>query len=216
MAEARPSRLTNTGPFVVAAEFPGGGHLDAFIQERNGKLVRTDSTLLPLEPDGTQPLPLGLWANPRAPYLYVGFINTNELGVYNLSDAGKLQFINKAPNSGMSICWLRASSDGQFLYTVNTLDQSMSVYDLHNPALPVEIQHIVVGGTGGLQQFSLTADEHFLYVMERENSSASVGTGNRLFVLEVDAYSGMLTLLNDLTTVLPLPANNRPFGVTIR
>ncbi len=217
-ADAQPSQAltSNTGPFVFAAEFPGGGHLDAFVQAPNGRLIQTDTTMLPLDADGKQPLPLGLWANPRAPYLYVGFVNTNELGVYTVTAAGKLQFVNKASNSGAALCWIRTSSDGRFLYTVNTGDQSMSVYDLSDPASPVEIQHIVVGGTGGVEQFSLTPDEHFLYLLEQVNSPASVQEDNRLFVLEIDAHTGMLKLLDGLTTVLPVPANTRPFGVTVR
>lgn len=217
-ANAQPSQAltTNTGRFVISAEFPGGGHLDAFIQRPDGKLIQTDSTMLPLEADNTQPLPLGLWAHPSRPYLYVGFVNTSEVGVYTLSDAGKLQFVNKAPNSGKAVCWLRVSRDGKFLYTSNTGDNSMSVYDLHDPASPVEIQHIVVGGTGGVQQFSLTPDGHFLYLEEQENSPAAVGKGNRLLVLDVNSDTGMLKLLDKLTTELPVPSNNRPFGVAIR
>lgn len=216
--DAQPSQAltTSTGPFVISAEFPGGGHLNAFVQAPGGKLIQTDSTTLPLDADGTQPLPLGLWANPRAPYLYVGFVNTNELGVYTLSGLGKLQFVNKASNSGTALCWIRASGDGRFLYTANTGDNSMSVYDLKDPALPVEIQHVVLGGTGGLEQFSLTPDEHFLYVLQQENSPASAGQSNRLFALKVDAFDGTLTPLNDLTTELPKVPGNRPFGVTIR
>ena len=89
-ADAQPSQAltSNTGLFVFSAEFPGGGHLDAFAQAPNGKLIQTDSTVLPLDADGTQPL--ALWANPRAPCLYIGFVNTNELGVYTVSAAGKL------------------------------------------------------------------------------------------------------------------------------
>ena len=216
--DAQPSQAltANTGPFVFSAEFPGGGHLDAFVQAPDGKLIQTDSTMLPLAADGTQSLPLGLWAHPRAPYLYVGFVNTNELGVYAVSAAGKLQFVSKSPNSGINLCWVRASSDGRFLYTSNTGDNSMSVYDLHDPASPVEIQHIAVGGTGGAEQFSLTPDGHFLYLLQEVNSSDSAGEGSRLFALQVDADTGMLKLLSDLTTELPVPAGNRPFGVTIR
>jgi len=213
---AQPSQAltTNTGPFVFTAEFPGGGTLDAFLQQADGKLVMTDSVLLPLEANNTQPLPLGLWANPAAPYLYVGFVNTNEVGVYTLSTTGKLQFRNKVANSGVAVCWLRVSADGRFLYTSNTADESMSVYDLSNPENPVEIQHIVVGGSGGVQQFSLTPDGHFLYLIQQENSAASVGTSNILYGLSVDKKTGMLTLLN--STALPVPSNTRPFGVTIR
>ena len=215
---AQPSQAltTNAGPFTFVAEFPGGGHLDAFLQKPNGNLIQTDSQMLPLEANDVQPLPLGLWANPRAPYLYVGFVNTSEVGVYTVSEAGKLQFVHKSPNSGMAVCWLRASNDGKFLYTSNTADNSMSVYDLSDPASPVEIQHLVVGGTGGVQQFSLTPDGRFLYLLQEENSASSAGKSNRLFVMSVHQKSGKLTELKDLTTELQLPPNTRPFGVTIR
>jgi 6-phosphogluconolactonase (cycloisomerase 2 family) len=217
-ADAQPSQVltTDTGPFVFNAEFPGGGHLNAFFQEPNGKLVQTDSVLLPMEANNVQPLPLGLWTNPRAPYVYVGFVNTNEIGVYTVTKAGKLQFVRKVPNSGVAVCWLRVSDDGRFLYTSNTTDNSMSVYDLSAPASPVEIQHISVGGTGGVEQFSLTQDGHFLYLLQEENSSASAGKGNRLYAFQVDGDSGKLRLLSDLTTELQLPPNTRPFGVTVR
>lgn len=217
-ADAQPSQAltTGTGPFVISAEFPGGGHLDAFVQVPGGRLIQTDSVMLPLDADGTQPLPLGLWANPRAPYLYVGFVNTNELGVYTLSGAGKLQFVHKVANSGKALCWIRASSDGRFLYTANTGDNSMSVYDLKDPAAPVEIQTIVLGGEGGVEQFSLTPDGHFLYALQQENSAASAGKSNRVYALKVDEDDGTLTLLRDLTTELPALPDNRPFGVTIR
>lgn len=217
-ADAQPSQAltADTGPFVFNAEFPGGGHLNAFFQRPNGKLVQTDSVMLPLEANNVQPLPLGLWANPLAPYLYVGFVNTSEVGVYAVSEAGKLQFVHKASNSGVAVCWLRVSSDGKFLYTSNTGDNSMSVYDLSAPASPVEIQHISVGGTGGVQQFSLTPDGNFIYLLQEENSLDSAGQGNRLYVFQVDKDAGKLTLLSDLTTELQLPPDTRPFGVTIR
>ncbi len=217
-SDAQPSQAltTNTGPYVFTAEFPGGGDLNAYYQSANGLLTQTDSTLLPMEPDNVQPLPLGLWANPHAPFLYVGFVNTSEVGVYTVNHAGKLQFVTKVPNSGIAVCWLRVSSNGRYLYTSNTGDESMSVYDLSNPALPIEIQHIVVGGTGGVQQFSLTPDQHYLYLLQEVNSAASVGNSNVVYVLRVDPATGMLTLLSDLTTHLPLPPNTRPFGVTIR
>ena len=217
-AGAQPSEAltTNTGPYVFTAEFPGGGMLNAYRQSSNGALTLTDSTLLPLEANNTQPLPLGLWANPVAPYLYVGFVNTSEVGVYTVGRGGQLQFVNKATNSGIAVCWLRASNDGRFLYTSNTGDNSMSVYDLSNPAMPVEIQHLVIGGSGGLEQLSLTPDQHFLYVLQQENSAASVGLSNVVYVLQVDGTTGMLTLLSQFTTQLSLPPNTRPFGIAIR
>lgn len=216
-ADAQPSQAltTNTAPFVFTAEFPGGGSLRAFYQSAEGHLYQTDKVALPLE-GSVQPLPLGLWAHPSQPYLYVGFVNTNELGVYRWTTQGKLEFIRTAANSGQALCWIRASKDGRRLYTANTGDASMSVYDLSQPDRPVEIQHLAIGGLGGVEQFSLTPDERLLYLLQQENSVASAGKSNRVLVLQVDAKTGLLTLLDKLTVSLPLPAKTRPFGIAIR
>jgi 6-phosphogluconolactonase (cycloisomerase 2 family) len=217
-ADAQPSQAltTNTGPFVFTAEFPGGGMLNAYYQHPNGKLTLTDSELLPMEPNDVQPLPLGMWANPKSPYLYVGFVNTGEVGVYTIGAGGKLQFVGKEPSSGIAVCWLRVDKGGRFLYSSNTGDNSMSVYDLSNPTTPIEIQHLLIGGMGGVQQFSLSPDQTFLYLLQEENSPASVGLSNMLYVMQVDGKTGMLTLLPQDTVKLPLPPNTRPFGVAVR
>lgn len=195
----------------------GGGRPQALkFWTRLEPVVQTDSVVLPLEANNVQPLPLGLWASPDAKYLYVGFVNTSEVGVYTVSAAGRLKFVNKTSNSGVAVCWLRVSRDGKFLYTSNTGGNSMSVYDLSDPESPVEIQHISVDGTGGVQQFSLTPDGRFLYVLQEENSPASADQGNRIYVFKVDPSSVKLDLLRDFTTELQLPPNTRPFRVTVR
>ena len=216
-ATAQPSQLltTHTGPFVFSAEFPDNGYLRAYYQFPNGHLYQTAQTKLPLE-GTTQPLPLGLWAHPTKPYLYVGFVNTNELGVYSWSAFGQLKFVAKAADSGGAICWVRVSADGTRLYAVNTAYNSLSVFDLSKPDAPVEIQHLVVGGFGGLEQVSLTPDGRFLYVLQEENSAASIGKSNKVYVLSVDGLSGELTLLNNLTLQLSVPPLTRPIGVAIR
>lgn len=216
-ADAQPSQAltTNTAPFVFTAEFPGGGSLRAFYQSPDGHLYQTDKVALPLE-GRVQPLPLGLWAHPSQPYLYVGFVNTNQLGVYRWTAQGKLEFVRAAANSGQALCWIRVSRDGRRLYTANTGDASMSVYDLSQPDRPVEIQHLAVDGLGGVEQFSLTPDGHLLYLLQQENSVPSAGKSNRVRVLRVDAETGLLTLLDKLTVSLPLPARTRPFGIAIR
>jgi len=218
---AQPSQAltTNTKPFIFTAEFPGDGSLRAFYESKDGQLRQTDHVLLPMETiagKATQPLPLGLWAHPTQPYLYVGFVNTSELGVYHWTATGKLEFVTKVPNKGKAICWLRVSADGKYLYTANTVSESMSVYDLTDPTKPVEIQDVVIGGKGGVQQFSLTPEGDYLYLLQQENSTASVGHSNKLYVLKVDATTGKLTLLDKDTVTLPVSAKTRPFGVTIR
>lgn len=210
---------TSTGPFVFSAEFPGGGNLLSFYQAPDGRLIPADKVALPLV-SGTQALPLGLWAHPTAPYLYVGFPNPdpdlNKVGVYTWDDAGRLRFIRVASNSGGATCWIRSSRDGRRLYTSNTADQSVSVYDSSDPANPVEIQHLAAGGVGGYEEISLDPEERFLYVLEQENSAASVGNSGKVHVLRIDERSGLLTALDNLTITLPLPPNTRPLGVAIR
>jgi hypothetical protein len=38
--------------------------------------------------------------DPRAPYIYVGFGNTSEVGVYRLTAAVKLEFVTKVADRG--------------------------------------------------------------------------------------------------------------------
>jgi 6-phosphogluconolactonase (cycloisomerase 2 family) len=216
--DANPTQVltTNTGPFVFVAEFPGGGMLRAFYQvPDDGRLAPTDKVTPPVE-NGVQALPLGLWASPKAHILYVGFVNTNQLGIYSWNDLGQLSFVRAVANSGQALCWIRATRDGRYVYTVNTGDHSISVYDASDPASPVEIQHVIVGGVGGLEEFSLDPQERFLYVLEQENSATSVGKSGKVQVLKIDPATGLLTLLDGLTVTLPLPPHTRPLGVAIR
>ena len=148
--------------------------------------------------------------------MYVGFANTNQLGVHSWNLAGKLSFVRTVSNAGMALCWIRVSRNGHYLYAANTGDDSMSVYDLSDPAKPVEIQRIALGGVGGAEEFSLDPDGNFLYALEQENSAAALGKSNKIYALRIDQETGRLALLENLTTTLPVPSHTRPFGVAIR
>jgi 6-phosphogluconolactonase (cycloisomerase 2 family) len=75
---------------------------------------------------------------PRHPLLYVGFVMLNRMGVYRYSRDGGLHFLRTVPNSGQAMCWILANADASRLYTTNTADNSVSVYDAGtNPAVPV-------------------------------------------------------------------------------
>ena len=218
-ADPTQALTTGTGAFVFSSEFPGGGNLLSFLQTPDGRLLQAGSLAPPLV-GGTQAAPLGLWTSPTARYLYVGFVNPvpglNKVGVYSWDNAGTLSFVRMASNSGSATCWLRTTRDGRRLYTANTGDQSISVYDTSDPANPVEIQHLSAGGVGGYEEFSLDPEERFLYVLEQENSPASVGRSNKVHVLQVDKGTGLLAALDALTVTLPVPAGTRPIGVAIR
>ena len=120
-----------------------------------------------------------------------------------------------AADSGAAPCWLRTSSDGRFLYASNTGDQSISVYDVTNPAKPTEIEHLHADGVGGYEQFSLDPSGTLLYVLEQENSAASRGLSNKIHVFSVDRSTGLIAAIAADTISLPVPAGNRPIGLVI-
>ena len=93
-------------------------------------------------------LPLGLWAHPIFPLLYVGFVTVNRLGVYAYNSYGHLTFLRSVPNSGQAICWLRVNGSGTRLYSTDTGSNSVSVYDLSLPEEPREIQKPGAFGPG--------------------------------------------------------------------
>ncbi len=216
---------TNTAPFVFNTSQPNDPSIQAFYQYPDGALFQTDK-VVPPPVDGVQPFPLGLWANPHSPYLYVGLdyltptsgglTVPSKLGVYKWSPAGKLTFVRYADSAGGALCWVKSSKNGRHLYTSNTFDNSVSVFDVSTPDAPVEVQHLVIGGSGGLEQLSLTPDEKFLYVLQEINNPAAVGKSNVIYGLAVDKATGLLTLDSGLTVKLPVSPDTRPFGLVIR
>ncbi len=97
-------------------------------------------------------MPLGIWAHPTEPLLYVGFVTRNELGVYRFGKNGEMTFLGSVENSGQDICWLLANKKGTRLYTVNNLPRSdkddkaatVSTYDIagERATKPVEISRL--------------------------------------------------------------------------
>ncbi len=163
--------------------------------------------------DGVPSMPLGIWAHPTEPLLYVGFVTRNELGVYRFTRDGEMTFLEAVENSGQDICWLLANKQGTRLYTVNNLPRSdkddkaatVSTYDIAGARAvkPVEISRLQLPHPGewfinnrmfsqpGSTAFqcALNPDETFLYVICQrinqtdENKSEE---GNILHSLRLD------------------------------
>ena len=206
---------TDTSDVVFTQGFPGGGTIRSYLQLPILPNLLPVANAVPPVIDGTAALPLGLWAHPTAPYLYVGFVNINRIGVYRYGPLGALDYVGSASDSGAAPCWLRTSSDGRFLYASNTGDQSISVYDVTNPAKPTEIEHLHADGVGGYEQFSLDPTGTLLYVLEQENSAAVRGQSNKIHVFSVDRSTGLVAAIDTDTISLPIPAGNRPIGLVI-
>ena len=159
---------------------------------------------------------IGLGTHPTLPILYVGFTTAAKMGVYRYSGggedserAGGLTFVRAVPNSGVGICWILLNREGTRIYTVNTFDNSVSVYDSTDPWNPVEIQHLpMVGNTGGPTQLALDRSEQFLYVLSGRVETFSLPFSNAIHVLQVGSDGKLTEAAGSPTTVAPFISGN--------
>lgn len=188
-----------------------GGHLQSFLVDQDGALISEDFEAVDTSPG---PEPLGLWAHSARPILYAGLTSSNAVAVYTFDSTGHLEFIRTVPNSGKAICWIRSNADGTRLYTANTGDNSISVYDATQPLEPVEIEHLVLKGLGNAFQLTLDPREDFLYVVtQRGSASVPLGEGNTLHVLRIHKRTGKVSEEESSLVKFRVPPGTRPQGV---
>ncbi|HKW98345.1 MAG TPA: hypothetical protein VJN43_11485 [Bryobacteraceae bacterium] len=206
---------TASGRVVFSTDFLGG-LLESFVIQPNGRLLRNEPQTLPdseFAGSNAPHLPLGLAVHPQLPLLYVGFTPINRVGVYQYDASGGLKFLRSVADSGAAVCWLTVNRAGTRLYASNTGDNSISVFDLSDPAAPVEMQHLVLNGTGNSFQLALDDNGQFLHVVDqRASANIPLGQGNSLHVLQVNP-DGTLAEVASSPTTLALPSGTRPQGV---
>ncbi len=89
----------------------------------------------------------------------------------------------------------------------------MSVYDISNAERPVQIQDVVLRGTGGLFQIDIDGSNSYFYALTQRNDAGVPFTANALHTLRVNG-DGKLTEVATSPTVLPVPQDGtRPLGV---
>jgi len=207
--------LSTQNHVIYGADFLGG-LLQAIAFDDAGRLTAFPPQALPASEYAdtkTPRLPLGLWAHPRQPLLYAGFVTDSRLGVYRFSANGRINFVRSVPNSGKAICWLRSNSAGTRLYSTDTISNSVSVYDISDAAYPVEIQNLVLAGLGNALEFELSADNQYLYaISSRGSASIPDGEGNALHILKI-ASDGTVAETAGSPILFNLPAGTRPQGV---
>ncbi len=203
-------------PLVYTNEFLPGT-LSSYFLDLAGRLHLIERQAPPLEAgEASQPVPLGQAINPAAPFLYVGLPNVARVAVYRMRQTGELGFVRTVANSGAAVCWLHVSKDSLHLYTANTGDHSISVYDLTRPEQPVERQHLVLNNAaGGVFDFALSPDERFLYAVEEESSPAASGLSNQVHILSIDHATGQVAEIAASPLKLPVAAGTRPQGVVV-
>ena len=203
---------------MIGADFLGG-LIQRFDFDEDGHLGQRPPMALPpseFSNPAVPRLPLGLWAHPTEPILYVGFVTASKLGVYKYGPGQiGLQFIRTVPNSGKAICWLRTNHSGTRLYSSDTTSNSISVYDLADPWEPVETQNLVLAGLGNVLQFELAGDGKYLYALSsRGDAGIPEGEGNALHILKV-GNDGSVSEIDKSPVLFSLPAGTRPQGVAV-
>lgn len=195
---------------VFDAQFLGG-HLQSFLVDHDGSLIPEDFKTVDTS---AGPQPLGLWTHPARPILYAGLTSMNRLAVYTFDSTGHLTLIRTVPNSGKAICWIRSNTAGTRLYTSNTGDSSISVYDSTSPLQPVEIQHLKLRELGNPLQITVDPRGTFLYVVtQRGDPSIPLGKGDTLRVLKIDPVTGKLNQDGTSIVQLAVPPGTRSQGV---
>lgn len=195
-----------------------GGLLGSFRYDDQGGMHELPAIALPASEfnnDNTTPrLPLGMWVNPGAPVLYVGYVTANKVGVYRYGQGGALEFLRTVPNAGKGICWIRSNRSGSRIYTTDTATNQISVYDSSDPEYPVEIQTLTLQGPGQAFQLSLSQDGRSLFaISQRSAASLPVGEGNALHTLKVKTDG---TLVEEASPfVLPGADLARPQGIAV-
>lgn len=177
------------------------GKLSSYKLNRLGLLSTTNSLSVP----GPTPVDVGAVLHPIVKGLYLALPADHEIAVYSYDTTGKLGFLRTVPNQGLAVCWLAVNTAGTRLYSSEPMSGTISVYDLTNPKIPVQLQHMAVLGTGAVPaHMRLDPTGQFLYVLDR--------TG----ILHVFNVAADGTVTENLTPYnLGLPAGTVPLGLAV-
>jgi 6-phosphogluconolactonase (cycloisomerase 2 family) len=196
--------------------------------------IAPDGKLIPVSSGGvgapvTPPLLLGLAQNPTRDIIYAGLTGASQLGVFTFDRAGNLSLVDTVSVQGKGPCWTLVSSNGQYLYTVDTGTNSVGVFSLSNPLHPAQIQEFVLGGPQNSSgnptaarettdfEFALDPSGRTLFVIDHDtDASGGFPQGNALHVLAV-APDGTLSESASSPLFLPsdIPAGADPQGVAV-
>ena len=168
---------------------------------------------------------LGLAENPHSNTLYVGFPVAKAFGVYAIDPvSGALNFETSLPG-GPGTCWLRTNAQGNRLYTLNSGENTVGIYNIDHADAPVFITKLALKDAGPALSGGGTSSEDFalnfspdgltLYVVSQgSNPDFTAGNFNWLHVLKVST-DGTLSEPTD-PLQLPVAADVRPQGVVTR
>ena len=196
---------------VFGMQFAGGtpppgvvSQIYSYRMQANGKLKLNQTVLTP-----TGHVFLGEKVHPTQAILYAALPGDQQVATYTYGVAtGLLTLQSQVSTTGTLPCWLEVNSAGTRLYSGNTQDNSIDVFDLTVPTVPAFLQHIVLAPTtsgSGVSNMKFDPTGNFLYAISNSATSSS------LHVFNVNADGTLVENLVPLT--LPVPSGNFPFGL---
>lgn len=164
-----PSGTPAIAPFLPAA----GSALQSFRLTGKEQLIQAaNSPMAP--PPHAQAAPsipqsrytLGMDVHPRMPVVYVGYVVTNRLGVFTYDGTGAMHFVTDValgPND-ITICWIKVSPDGKWVFTSNAGSNSIDIFDISGtvkpgsgPLSPVLVQSLNLAVPAGVPDLPVIA-----------------------------------------------------------
>jgi len=152
---------------------------------------------------------LGEVVHPTQTILYAALPADSQIAVYQYSvTTGILTYQTSVANPGSLACWLTINAAGTRLYSGESASNSITVYDLTNPLLPVQLQHLTLTPTttgSSVTNMRFDPTGQFLYAISNSATSSS------LHVMNVASDGTMTETITPLT--LPVPTGNYPIGL---
>jgi len=200
--------------FMLPTEEPTGTLLSFGLQGDRGLSLAPGAPYVVPKGDGGA---LGLATNPRSDRtLYVGFPVAGAFGVYDIDPStGVANFVTQVAG-GPATCWIRTNSTGSRLYTLNSGENSVGVYNTDQAQAPTFISKLTLKDAANNGDFALgfSPDGGTLYVVSQNVDTTFSANNNWLHVLQV-AADGTLTEPG-APLQLPVPNDVRPQGVATR
>jgi 6-phosphogluconolactonase (cycloisomerase 2 family) len=200
--------------FMLPTEEPTGTLLSFQVQGDRGLAPAPGAPYVVPKGDGGA---LGLATNPASDRtLYVGFPVAGAFGVYDIDPlTGVLNFVTQVAG-GPATCWIRANSTGDRLYTLNSGENSVGVYNTDQAQAPSFISKLTLKDAANNGDFALgfSPDGGTLYVVSQNVDTTFASNNNWLHVLKVAADGTVSEPGEPLQ--LPVPNDVRPQGVATR
>src|SRR5579871_779028 len=241
-----PSGVGSIAPGLLPA---AGSELDSFaLPSWNEQIVQApNSPMAP--PPNAQAAPtisqsrytLGIDAHPWLPIVYVGYVVTNRLSVFTYDLLGSLHFVTDValgPND-VTICWIKVSPDGQWVFTSNAGSNSIDIFDISgtakagaSPLNPILVQSLPLVVPAGVPDqpivpgvfnhptvsFQINTDPsgNFLYAVGHELVQANnYPQGNVVHTIQVGPQGQLTEPACSPFQISDIPAGAHPQGVAV-